>query len=303
MDPLTGPDRSRRLPDFLLGQDGLLRPIWRAISFAGVAYLTSGLVVRVFAILSGSVPGVASIPCYATLCAVLLLETWMFLLLMDERSFRTLGLWFYAGWARETLGGIGIGLLLISAVVGPIAAAGAVRFTGWGEAGTSVWFHLVRTAIWLVLAATAEELLFRGYAFQRLIDSVGEWGAVAVLSALFALAHLQNPAATVLSTVNTALAGVVLSVAYLRTRGLWLPIGLHWAWNFTMGPVFAFPVSGLRVEPMMLRVNVAGPAWLTGGNYGPEGSVVLTVISAAAILWLALDKRIHVSSGMQEALK
>jgi membrane protease YdiL (CAAX protease family) len=303
MNSFTEPEQPRGPAGFLLGSDGLLRPLWRALGFAGVAYFSVSLLGLLYVGLAGPVQGLPGIPYYLILTAVLLLESWVFILAADERNFRTLGLWFYSGWWREALGGIGIGLLLISIVVGVTAATHTVQFAGWGRVGLTVWLHLLGTAVGLAIAAALEELLFRGYGFQRLIDAIGSWGAVAVSSIVFGLAHLQNPSVTVLSTVNTALSGAVLSVAYLKTRGLWLPIGLHWAWNFCMGPVFSFPVSGLRIEPVMLHIAIGGPAWLTGGEYGPEGGVVLTVAAVGAIVWLALDTRIGVSPEMQEALE
>jgi len=90
----------------------------------------------------------------------------------------------------------------------------------------------------MLLAAVFEEVAFRGYAFQRMVDAAGPIVAAAVFSGLFGALHLSNPSATPLSTANTALAGVLFSLAYLKTRGLWLPIGLHWAWNFTMDRSF-----------------------------------------------------------------
>jgi membrane protease YdiL (CAAX protease family) len=303
MSSFTEPEQPRGLAGFILGRDGLLRPLWRALGFAGVAYFSISLVGILYVGVAGPLQGFPGIPYYLILTAVLLLESWVFILAADERNFRTLGLWFYSDWWREALGGVGIGLLLISIVAGVMAATHTVQFVGWGQAGLPVWLRLLRTAVGLAFAAALEELLFRGYGFQRLIDATGSWGAVTVCSIAFGLAHLQNPSATVLSTVNTALSGAVLSVAYLKTRGLWLPIGLHWAWNFCMGPVFSFPVSGLRFEPVMLHLATRGPTWLTGGKYGPEGGVVLTVVSVGAIVWLALDTRIGVSPEMQEALE
>ena len=296
-EPLRGP------ANFTVGSDGLLRPIWRAVGFAGVAYFSVILVGVIYVAVVGPFRGFPGFPYYLVASALLLFESWLFILVADDRNFRTLGLWFYSEWWREALGGIGLGLLLISIVVGITASTQTVQFVGWGPAGFGLWLHLLRTALALAFAAAVEELMFRGYGFQRLIDAIGSWGAVAISSAVFGLAHLQNPSVTALSTLNTALSGALLSIAYLKTRGLWLPIGLHWAWNFCMGPIFSFPVSGLRFEPGILHLTINGPVWLTGGEYGLEGGIVLTVVSAGAIAWLALDKRIGVSTEMQEALE
>jgi membrane protease YdiL (CAAX protease family) len=108
----------------------------------------------------------------------------------------------------------------------------------------------------------------------------------------FALLHWQNPGATVVSTANTALAGVWLAVAYLRTRSLWFPLGIHWSWNLVQGPVLGLAVSGQNFSShTLLHATDLGPAWLTGGRYGIEGGVACTIallLSTGFILWTRL---------------
>jgi hypothetical protein len=96
---------------------------------------------------------------------------------------------------------------------------------------------------------------------------------------------------------------VLFSVAYLRTRALWLPLGLHWAWNFFQGEVFSLPVSGIRFAKPMLQVAAVGPAWFTGGDYGPEGGLAVTVVALAGIFWLARTRRLASSPAMREVLE
>ena len=124
-----------------------------------------------------------------------------------------------------------------------------------------------------MVGALAEELMFRGYPFQRLVEAVGPVGAIAIFSILFGAVHLMNPGATAIGLVNTVLIGVVLAIAYLRTRALWLPWGLHFGWNASLGLLFGLPVSGLRMFNVVDRMSAPGPTWLTGGSYGPEASV------------------------------
>jgi membrane protease YdiL (CAAX protease family) len=237
--------------------------------------------------------------------AVLLLVTAFFIRAFDRRSFRTLGLWFYAGWAKEAALGVCCGGALIAATVGGIVASGGAYYPGLAGDFLDFIFKGSATAVFVLLAAAAEEIAFRGYAFQRLVDSIGQFGAVLAVSALFGVAHIQNPASTPLSTANTALAGVLLAVAYLKTRGLWLPLGLHWAWNFFLGPVFGLPISGYThiFQPYLLKAQVGGPAWLTGAQYGPEGSIILTGACIAAIVWVGRTKSIFASPAMAEVLK
>jgi hypothetical protein len=237
---------------------------------------------------------------------LLLLVTAIFIRVFDRRRVRTLGLWFYEGWLREAAIGICCGGALIAATVGGMVVSGGAHYSGFAG-GAAYWaLSAMGTALFVLLAAAGEEIAFRGYAFQRLVDSIGKLGAVVALSALFGFAHLKNPGhPTPISTANTALAGVLLAVAYLKTRGLWLPIGLHWAWNFFLGPVFGLPVSGFTqpFQPYLLKAEVTGPEWLTGSTYGPEGSILLTVACIVAIVWLARTRSILASPAMQEVLK
>ncbi len=295
-----------------LGEDGLVRPIWRVVLFVFIAYLSlTGASKGLYALMP-FVPALRSDTLrfggnvqYLLSNGALLLVTAFFIRVFDRRSFRTLGLWFYAGWAKEAALGVCCGGALIAATVGGIVASGGAYYAGLAGDFVDFIFNGSITAIFVLLAAAVEEIAFRGYAFQRLVDSIGRLGAVLAVSALFGVAHIQNPAVTPLSTANTALAGVLLAVAYLKTRGLWLPLGLHWAWNFFLGPVFGLPVSGYTdvFRPYLLKAQVGGPAWLTGAQYGPEGSIILTGACITAIVWLARTKSVFASPAMAEVLK
>jgi len=296
----------------LLGADGLLRPIWRVVLFIFVAGIALTSVSKGLNALVHRFPGLqletlrfGSNLRYLAINAALLLVTAFFIRIFDRRNFRTLGLWTYAGWAKEAALGVCIGGALIAATVGGIVASGGAYYTGLSGDFLDFILKGSVTAVFVLLAAAAEEIAFRGYAFQRLVDSIGKLGAVLAVSALFGVGHIQNPSVTPLSTANTALAGVLLAVAYLQTRGLWLPLGLHWAWNFFLGPVFGLPVSGFTsvFQPYLLKAQVGGPAWLTGAQYGPEGSIILTVTCIAAIVWLARTKSVFASPAMAEVLK
>ncbi len=290
-----------------------MRPIWRVVLFVFVLGIGLTAVSRGLKALLPYVPALSSettrfgsivqhLPTYS----VLLVVTALFIRVFDRRRVRTLGLWFYEGWLREAVMGICCGGALIAATVGGIVVCGGAYYPGLAG-GAEFWvLGTIGTAMFVLLAAAAEEIAFRGYAFQRLVDSIGQLGAVVVLSALFGFAHLKNPGhPTAISTANTALAGVLLAVAYLKTRGLWLPIGLHWAWNFFLGPVFGLPVSGFTqpFQPYLLQAQVCGPEWLTGSTYGPEGSILLTVACVAAIAWLARTRRVFPSPAMAKVLE
>jgi hypothetical protein len=143
----------------------------------------------------------------------------------------------------------------------------------------------------LACGALAEELMFRGYPFQRLTEAIGPVAAVIVLSSLFGAVHLMNPHASRWGVINTALVGVLLSVTYLRTGALWMPWGLHFAWNATLGLVFGLPVSGLTEFSVLVRAQAEGPAWLTGGSYGIEASATGAVVILLGIGFLVIATR------------
>lgn len=130
-----------------------------------------------------------------------------------------------------------------------------------------------------IMPGFMEELFFRGILFRWIEKIGGSWIALFVTSVLFGLAHALNPNATAFSSIAIAVeAGVLLGGAYMLTRNLWLPIGLHAAWNFTQGFLFGIPVSGVAEEGMV-GARLSGPELVTGGGFGLEASVIAFVLA------------------------
>jgi membrane protease YdiL (CAAX protease family) len=152
------------------------------------------------------------------------------------------------------------------------------------------WIDLL---IVFIPAVVHEELLFRGYVFQKLL-LWNRWLAVAGVALLFASLHARNPAVTWLGLLNIFLGGLLLGLAYERYRRLWFAIGLHLAWNLTTGPVLGHEVSGYTGFRTLLVAAGSGPDLLTGGDFGIEGSVLMTVTELVAIALLV--RRTRVSS-------
>ena len=153
------------------------------------------------------------------------------------------------------------------------------------------------------IAATVEELSFRGYALKWLMWSIGTPAALVISSILFGVGHLFNPGATFFSTLNTVLAGILLAVPYVRTRSMWMQIGLHWSWNFVLATIVSLPVSGLNFGPRFFVTADSGPHWLTGGNYGPEGGAAVTIVCVAGIGWLLSTRLLKPSPSAQKDLQ
>jgi len=223
------------------------------------------------------------------LAAVLLAGfSWLLTVANHVESHRVaaLGLPLTAGWARQFGLGSAIGASLVLVSVIPIVILGRLNFR------TTVSPHnLARAAlvIFVVLAgALAEELMFRGYPFQRLVEATGAARAIVVFSILFGAVHLMNPGASAWGLINTIVIGIFLAVAYLRTRALWLPWGFHFAWNLTMGLLIGLPVSGFRLFNVVVHSTATGPKWLTGGGYGIEASATgaLAIGVSLVIVWL-----------------
>jgi membrane protease YdiL (CAAX protease family) len=210
---------------------------------------------------------------------------------LEGLPWRAFGLTRHAGWWRDLLVGSLIGFVSLALATAIAAAAGGLRFTASPRTMLlQVVQSLSLSAVLFIFAALAEEALFRGYPLQTLTRARLAWLAVLLTSVPFATVHLQNPNVVKGFTfINTALAGVWLAVAYLRTRSLWLPLGVHWAWNWALGSVFGLPVSGitnLAPNPLFHGTDF-GPAWLTGGSYGIEGGVACTIalIISTIFIW------------------
>ena len=224
-----------------------------------------------------------------------LLLGWGFGKFFDGVPRRALGWGRHRGWLRDLLVGslIGFASLLLAAALATALGGFSFAFApeGFGVAFVKTFFG---AGLLYVLLAAAEECAFRGYMLQTLLRSHAVLFAAVPGSLLFAAVHLSNPGVPSDYRIafmfgNTALAGVWLAVAYWRTRSLWLPLGVHWAWNWALGSVVGLPVSGITSlnRAPLVRAADAGPAWLTGGSYGIEGGAACTValVVSTVFVW------------------
>jgi len=183
---------------------------------------------------------------------------------------------------RPSLLGLAAGLILFSLVTAVAAAIGVYRVSGEGDV-TGLLPAFIASALF---PAVFEEMLFRGVLFRWIEEFGGSWAALLLTSAFFGAAHLSNPHASTIAAVGIAFeAGVMLGVAYMLTRSLWLPMGLHASWNFAQGEIFDIPVSGTPVHGLV-EAKLSGPPLLTGNGFGLEASPIAMVIATAFGLWL-----------------
>jgi hypothetical protein len=185
---------------------------------------------------------------------------------------------------REWELGAALGWGLVVLAVLPMAVAGTLNVQLWTQ--PRAVGLLLLNLVTLAVAALAEEVAFRGYAYRRLIDAIGPVAATIGMSLLFAFGHILNPGATWTSTVVTALAGLLLSIAWLRTHGLWLGWGVHFAWNASIGILFGLPISGITGFASIVQTRAFGHLRLTGGDYGPEGASFTAIVLLIGIVIL-----------------
>jgi len=184
------------------------------------------------------------------------------------------------GWFGR---GMAVGLIAAAlAMVMGLAVAGA----GWttGDGTIVDWFRSAgMTAGALSLPALSEEIIFRGVPLVLLAGVIGRWRAVAATSLLFGLSHLGNPDATLLGLANISLAGVLLGAVFFSPGGIWAAWGAHLGWNLSLAALGA-PVSGLPLAIPLLEYHPGGPAWVSGGAFGPEGGLLASVAMIGAIV-------------------
>lgn len=190
--------------------------------------------------------------------------------------------------AGDTSIGFGVGILFFLLVTGTMALLGGYRVGSVSWDGNA----LVESLFTFLVVAVGEEVLFRGIVFRMIDDRWGTAVGLVASALIFGFVHISNTNATVWSSLAIAVeAGLLLAAAYKWSGTLWLPIGIHWSWNFFQGPVFGFAVSG-NGTPSLISPVIQGSDWLTGGTFGAEASLPAFVLGLAlAVVFLVLRKR------------
>jgi uncharacterized protein len=204
---------------------------------------------------------------------------------------------------RELPPGFVAGAALFASVIVLLAVTKCYRVTGV-EGGFAVG---ARGALTNAPPAFIEEILFRGLLFRAIEESFGSIAALVVSAAFFGAAHLANPHASLVAGAAIALeAGVLLGVLYMATRSIWAVVGLHWAWNWSEGTIFGTSVSGHDVARGVFASATDGPAWWTGGDFGPEaGTAAILMCSAlaAGLVVLAIRRARFLGYAAQRAAR
>jgi uncharacterized protein len=268
-----------------LFEDGRLRVGWRfasSVVVIVVAYFAAGIMAATFAGKHSRVEDLI----FSSLLFLLILGGFVGIARIFDQPEG--GVAVYLGLPRrncfrQTMAGALLGFALIFLAI--VAIAVFCNYHIVRVVLTPRTLDSAAAALLAVLAgAMAEELSFRGYPFQRMVEAVGRIRAAALMSALFAAAHMTNPhvsdnrTVAIFAFVNTLLIGIVLAIAYLRTQALWFSWGLHFSWNLTLGMIFGLPVSGQNDFATLVRARATGPDWLLGGAYGIEGGFLGSVV-------------------------
>lgn len=213
--------------------------------------------------------------------------TWVCTLLRKE-PLSSVGFRLDRRWLKESAVGLVLGMASMLLAVALIWAVGGVHL----ELNPTRSLGALAYGFYMfAFVALFEETLFRGFLFQRLLDGTGIWVAQIALGLLFALGHWNNPgmagATKLWATLDIFIGAVLLGVAYLRTRSLALPVGLHLGWNWMQGHVLGFGVSGVALQGWFHPVFLGKAEWLTGGSFGPESSVFAVVadLITLVLLW------------------
>jgi len=217
---------------------------------------------------------------------------------VDQVPVLTFGVGLHERWWRDLSLGAMVGAGMLGILAATIAILGELRITAGSGTALS---GMVALILILAVSAANEELIFRGYPLQVLMVGIGPWPAMILMSAVFGAGHHLNPNATWLGTANTFLAGILLCLAYVRTRSLWFPFGIHIGWNLGLGPIFGFPLSGMDISSIW-NTETGGEVWMTGGAYGPEGGFLVTGIMIAAIAAVSFTNQVNVSPRLSSIL-
>ncbi len=209
-------------------------------------------------------------------------SVWVFRVFVDKQTVWSLG-FAWKGFEKHAWTGFFAAIAMLGAGTLVIVAMNYLSFVDFQLDIMSLASNLLL----MLLVAFAEELFFRGYLLNNLMQSMNKWLALVISALLFAFVHIGNPAAmdSVIPVIEVFIGGLMLGINYIYTKNLWFGIFLHFGWNFFMGPVLGYEVSGINLQPILTQ-NVTGPNLWTGGAFGFEGSVLSMVVNIVLMVVL-----------------
>jgi hypothetical protein len=214
---------------------------------------------------------------------------------LDKQSVESLGLTANLQALFDVLAGTSITFVQIGFIYLVMYSLGWVTFNGFAWDVDTLGKVLTGALTFLIIflfVGWSEELLLRGYHLQTIASGLNLFWGVILSSTVFGFLHIFNPDSSWSAVIGITVAGFYFAFAYIRTKELWLPIGLHIGWNFCEGVVFGFPVSGLDIYALT-RIEVTGPELWTGGAFGPEAGLIVLpslMIGAGVIYWFTRNR-------------
>ena len=289
---------------WFINQFGHLRAVWRIFAVLFITFVLAAAFGWLVSFASFPDEGDALLTWQelgrrGSVLLALILAAFITLRWIDRRPITLLGLGLLEGWKRDFGLGLIIGIAMISITLGCLWAGGWVSLS-LNDITLSLVGALSKAMLLFFVAALMEELVLRGYIFQAFIEGSRVWIAVIVLSSIFSVMHFDNPDATIPSALNIFLAGVLLSVCYLKTRSLWLPTGAHLGWNWMQSSFWGMGVSGYHVKWSVFSAEAHGADWISGGQFGAESSIFATVIILAATYLIWKTDKFGVEKGLEK---
>jgi membrane protease YdiL (CAAX protease family) len=202
--------------------------------------------------------------------------------LIYKRPLRQMGL-IKKGWLPDFLHGLAIGVISIGIVYAVFLLSGQAVITGV-DLNRLFSFVIVIEFASVCLFAFSEELIARGYIMTALKTTRNKWVILFTSSIIFSLAHLLNDGVTVLSTLNTFLAGLLFAYMFIKSGKLWLSAGFHISWNFVQGDILGMNVSGNETVSVVIT-EMRSNGLLAGGSYGPEDGITVTIVLLLGLLY------------------
>jgi len=212
------------------------------------------------------------------LCA--LFAIYIFRKFVDKKSFKSLG-FELTNYKADLIKGLVWGAALISLGFFALYFSGFITVIDT-DFGAIQWLSYIA---FFIIVAFNEEILVRGYVLTNLMASMNKYWALIVTALLFSVMHLGNDSTSLISTANIFIAGLMLGIYTIHKRNLWFPIAMHFTWNFFQGPVLGFEVSGTKMESV-INQQVSGNPLITGGDFGFEGSLLLTVMMITSTIYI-----------------
>jgi membrane protease YdiL (CAAX protease family) len=227
----------------------------------------------------------------------LVFGAWMTLRWIDRRPFALLGIGLSLRGVKELLMGLVFGFVYVTGIFLILRTAGLLEVTA-AKVNSRVVDSALTYLLVFVAAGILEELANRGYLLQAFIEGTRAWIAILGFSLIFSLGHVFNEDFSWVSGLCLFLQGVLFGLAYLKTRSLWVPIGIHVAWNWTQGPLWGMKVSGTEIPNSFLVSVPKGPELLSGGNFGAEGSLIALAVTVALVFYIWQARWIKPTEGL-----